>query len=309
MADDTKSHHEASMSDLSTTLNPINYRTGKGDGGVGSFKLGIAKETPVLLGGRSARGDRLTRRGDERVSQANHGNRGKSATDQRSGRAAKVAPTGVMKDQRHGRSSQARGKPEAVKEVRCENQGEVNSKYRGEELNANSVEFVARIRGVILGIMGSSASNVKVGRKRGSGLGIVEANICYLPSSFIIMIRRNVYSIGEAADVEVANHASSSGSWSPPPEGVIKLNVDAAYHSASKVAVLAMVLRNANGSVLACGLVKRAGVPSALHAELLAILFGLEEAKGALLGRPLRISFALEKVRGAPVVVPRLTNA
>ncbi|XWS47399.1 hypothetical protein CRYUN_Cryun14cG0149000 [Craigia yunnanensis] len=29
----------------------------------------------------------------------------------------------------------------------------------------------------------------------------------------------------------------------------------------------------------------------------------------ALLGRPLRISFALEKVRGAPVVVPRLPNA
>ncbi|KAK9285535.1 hypothetical protein L1049_024730 [Liquidambar formosana] len=28
----------------------------------------------------------------------------------------------------------------------------------------------------------------------------------------------------------------------------------------------------------------------------------------ALLGRPLRISFALEKVRGGPVVVPRLTN-
>ncbi|KAE8075631.1 hypothetical protein FH972_014327 [Carpinus fangiana] len=28
----------------------------------------------------------------------------------------------------------------------------------------------------------------------------------------------------------------------------------------------------------------------------------------ALLGRPLRISFALEKVRGGPVVVPRLSN-
>ncbi|KAF3681534.1 putative pyrophosphate--fructose 6-phosphate 1-phosphotransferase subunit beta-like [Capsicum annuum] len=28
----------------------------------------------------------------------------------------------------------------------------------------------------------------------------------------------------------------------------------------------------------------------------------------ALLGRPLRVSFALEKVRGAPVVVPRLTG-
>ncbi|EOX93311.1 hypothetical protein QUC31_004067 [Theobroma cacao] len=28
----------------------------------------------------------------------------------------------------------------------------------------------------------------------------------------------------------------------------------------------------------------------------------------ALLGRPLRISFALEKIRGAPVVVPRLPN-
>uniref|UniRef100_A0A2P2J5B2 Glycine-rich RNA-binding protein n=1 Tax=Rhizophora mucronata TaxID=61149 RepID=A0A2P2J5B2_RHIMU len=28
----------------------------------------------------------------------------------------------------------------------------------------------------------------------------------------------------------------------------------------------------------------------------------------ALLGRPLRVSFALEKVRGAPVVVPRLQN-
>ncbi|XP_039119819.1 glycine-rich RNA-binding protein 4, mitochondrial [Dioscorea cayenensis subsp. rotundata] len=29
----------------------------------------------------------------------------------------------------------------------------------------------------------------------------------------------------------------------------------------------------------------------------------------AFLGRPLRISFALEKVRGAPVVVPRLLNS
>ncbi|KAK2982118.1 hypothetical protein RJ640_026080 [Escallonia rubra] len=29
----------------------------------------------------------------------------------------------------------------------------------------------------------------------------------------------------------------------------------------------------------------------------------------ALLGRPLRISFALEKVRGGPVVVPRLTSS
>uniref|UniRef100_M0ZJ32 Glycine-rich RNA-binding protein n=2 Tax=Solanum tuberosum TaxID=4113 RepID=M0ZJ32_SOLTU len=28
----------------------------------------------------------------------------------------------------------------------------------------------------------------------------------------------------------------------------------------------------------------------------------------AFLGRPLRVSFALEKVRGAPVVVPRLTG-
>ncbi|KAI3928553.1 hypothetical protein MKW98_024154, partial [Papaver atlanticum] len=28
----------------------------------------------------------------------------------------------------------------------------------------------------------------------------------------------------------------------------------------------------------------------------------------AFLGRPLRISFALEKVRGGPVVVPRLSN-
>ncbi|KAK2996655.1 hypothetical protein RJ639_045317, partial [Escallonia herrerae] len=29
----------------------------------------------------------------------------------------------------------------------------------------------------------------------------------------------------------------------------------------------------------------------------------------ALVGRPLRISFALEKVRGGPVVVPRLTSS
>ncbi|EEF37054.1 glycine-rich RNA-binding protein 4, mitochondrial [Ricinus communis] len=29
----------------------------------------------------------------------------------------------------------------------------------------------------------------------------------------------------------------------------------------------------------------------------------------ALLGRPLRISFALEKVRGGPIVVPRLSSA
>ncbi|OMO94507.1 hypothetical protein CCACVL1_05958 [Corchorus capsularis] len=84
-------------------------------------------------------------------------------------------------------------------------------------------------------------------------------------------IRRNLATVSVAEDVEVIEAVVNPCSWSPLPQGVLIFNVDAAFNPASRVAVLVMVLQRSNGSVLACGILKKEFVPSALHAELLAI--------------------------------------
>ena len=71
--------------------------------------------------------------------------------------------------------------------------------------------------------------------------------------------------------------------WQAPLEDDVKLNVDAAFFPHRIEATLGMVLRDHTGSILLSA-VKRVGeVECPLQAELLAILFGLEECRSQLL--------------------------
>jgi hypothetical protein len=67
--------------------------------------------------------------------------------------------------------------------------------------------------------------------------------------------------------------------WNPPPEGQYKLNVDAAFSSVTRRGGWGCVVRNNAGVALdiGTGSIQRAG--SALHAEALAALYGLERAE------------------------------
>ncbi|WVZ62142.1 hypothetical protein U9M48_011922 [Paspalum notatum var. saurae] len=67
--------------------------------------------------------------------------------------------------------------------------------------------------------------------------------------------------------------------WNPPPDGQYKLNVDAAFSSVTRRGGWGCVVRNNAGVVLdiGTGSIQRAG--SALHAEALAALHGLERAE------------------------------
>ncbi|XWS29658.1 hypothetical protein CRYUN_Cryun24cG0048600 [Craigia yunnanensis] len=67
--------------------------------------------------------------------------------------------------------------------------------------------------------------------------------------------------------------------WQIPPEDIYKLNVDAAFSSASKEASSGMVVRNYLGQVHHCAIKRIGNVKNALHVELEAILFGLEECR------------------------------
>ncbi|XWS10327.1 hypothetical protein CRYUN_Cryun39dG0066700 [Craigia yunnanensis] len=61
--------------------------------------------------------------------------------------------------------------------------------------------------------------------------------------------------------------------------GFFKLNVDAAYFSHLSEATLGMVLRNHAGTILHYAVTRVGAVDSPLHAEFMAILFGLEECR------------------------------
>ncbi|XVF69408.1 hypothetical protein PTKIN_Ptkin11bG0079700 [Pterospermum kingtungense] len=65
-------------------------------------------------------------------------------------------------------------------------------------------------------------------------------------------------------------------SWCSPPQGILKPNVDEGFNDVEKPAACGFVVRNETGSVLLSGALKFEHVESVLHAELLAILFGLE---------------------------------
>ena len=62
----------------------------------------------------------------------------------------------------------------------------------------------------------------------------------------------------------------------PLASNSFKLNVDAAYSSRTKEASLGMVVRDHLGSVLLCAVTKVDSIVFPLHAEIKALLFGLE---------------------------------
>ena len=66
--------------------------------------------------------------------------------------------------------------------------------------------------------------------------------------------------------------------WTPPPEGVLKLNTDAAFCEQSKMAKLGVVCRDSTGVVHFNAHGSRKEIQTPLQAELLALLFGLEIA-------------------------------
>ena len=70
----------------------------------------------------------------------------------------------------------------------------------------------------------------------------------------------------------------SPPTWSLPISGSFKLNVDATFNADSKIAGLGMVLRDSSSNVMLSAVTKIDRVDSPLHAEIKAILFGMEVA-------------------------------
>ena len=68
----------------------------------------------------------------------------------------------------------------------------------------------------------------------------------------------------------------SRSSWTPPPGGCFKLKVNAAYRSDSKIVSFGMVIADFSGTVRLCVVTKDDNVESSLHAEIKAVLFGLD---------------------------------
>ena len=71
------------------------------------------------------------------------------------------------------------------------------------------------------------------------------------------------------------NEKETTREWIPPPEDSIKVNVDAAYCNATKVASLGVIARNSRSKIRFSAVTKEGGIESPLQAEVKAILFGL----------------------------------
>ena len=79
------------------------------------------------------------------------------------------------------------------------------------------------------------------------------------------------------ASINNANHDSRLA-WFPPTSGIIKLNVDAAYSSESKIASSGLVVWDFVGSLCLCAVMKIRNIAFVLQAELQAIFFDLKIA-------------------------------
>ena len=72
------------------------------------------------------------------------------------------------------------------------------------------------------------------------------------------------------------DNQNTRAEWQMPLSDTVKMNVDAAFCSVTKVATLGMVFRDCTGSICLAAVKKIENVESPLHAEFLAILFGFE---------------------------------
>ena len=66
--------------------------------------------------------------------------------------------------------------------------------------------------------------------------------------------------------------------WSPPCEGILKINIDASFRETTKEAVLGVDGKDETSKICFCARSKRYGIQFPLQAELLAIWLGLEIA-------------------------------
>ncbi|XVF56357.1 hypothetical protein PTKIN_Ptkin06aG0113700 [Pterospermum kingtungense] len=73
--------------------------------------------------------------------------------------------------------------------------------------------------------------------------------------------------------------STSGEGWTPPEEGILKINVDAVTQLPLQQAVVGIVMRDHDGSVFLSAALTVRGAESILHAELLAILHGLKVAR------------------------------
>ncbi|XP_062014653.1 uncharacterized protein LOC133731252 [Rosa rugosa] len=102
-----------------------------------------------------------------------------------------------------------------------------------------------------------------------------------LPQSIILSGSNLASEFGEAkrwiaSRLPLPNHSHSS-KWIPPPPGIVKINVDAAWSDASKACGLGVVLRDHPGAVVG-GSIRSDMCGSALVAEAKAILDGVNYA-------------------------------
>ena len=84
--------------------------------------------------------------------------------------------------------------------------------------------------------------------------------------------------------IPAASHPASGdqvtrGGWVPPMMETIKINVDAAFCSMSRVASLGVVARNKDAEFFLSAVTKVGDIESPLHGEIKAILFGEQMAK------------------------------
>ncbi|XVE84948.1 hypothetical protein DITRI_Ditri17bG0052600 [Diplodiscus trichospermus] len=102
--------------------------------------------------------------------------------------------------------------------------------------------------------------------------------ICSFPSSLAILAKKFTTEYVEVDADTFSLPSNRKVSWSLPPTGMVKINVDVAYSSLDQIAICASVARDDSGKVLCCALKRERNVGSVLHGELLAMQLGCEMA-------------------------------
>ena len=102
--------------------------------------------------------------------------------------------------------------------------------------------------------------------------------LCRVPSDLARKARSMQQDYLDTTMSNDSGYPESITRWVPPDNSSFKLNVDVVYSYGNKEVGWGLVVRNNTWSVLLCAVMKVANIESLLHAELKAILFGLEVA-------------------------------
>ncbi|XVE53745.1 hypothetical protein DITRI_Ditri03aG0027400 [Diplodiscus trichospermus] len=99
---------------------------------------------------------------------------------------------------------------------------------------------------------------------------------CNSPSNIVYTANRIVQELRNVHTQLDFPNLQQPSTWVAPPVGYFKLNTDASFLSADRRATCGIVLRDCLGQPIISASKGISGVSSVLHAELLAVLFGLE---------------------------------